>query len=346
MSSTGDIPHAPDEPRFVVDVTAPLPPDQANPVANEVAARLSVPVATMLKLLSNRVGPVTKPVKVTTAERVAGILTRAGVEVAVRPYTPQSSDHPMPEKRHTLSASESDASPLSENDGDGYQSHEPQHASAESGPEAWEAPEGEPDGARRSAAGEQSTDRTAGEGMNPTLKPTVLESEPLQPESANASGSAVEVGEATQSAASDVEYGQDAGGWPDEWAVSDRDEAEGDFGTWVAPTPTPPPSTSSVTPSMAAPVRLEDDEAPPSTLVGPPTEPTAQVPLAPNLDAAGKEAGTPAWFDHRAAEEAAWQESNPFAEADRQDRITRRWTLGVALVIALAALVTLQWIYG
>jgi hypothetical protein len=71
----------------VVNVTAPLPPDQANPVANEVAARLNVPVATMLKLLSNRVGPVTKPVQAATAERVASILTRAGVEVDVRPHS-------------------------------------------------------------------------------------------------------------------------------------------------------------------------------------------------------------------------------------------------------------------
>jgi hypothetical protein len=81
-------------------------------------------------------------------------------------------------------------------------------------------------------------------------------------------------------------------------------------------------------------------------LAEPLTEPPAEAPLAPNAAASETEGSKPAWFDDRTANEAAWQDPNPFAEADRQDRITRRWTLGVALIIALAALVTLQWVYG
>ena len=89
MASFIDLDAAADDARFVVDVTAPLAADQTATVVTEAAARLGVPAATMQKLLGNRIGPVTKPVKASTAERVASILTRVGVEVAVREAEPE-----------------------------------------------------------------------------------------------------------------------------------------------------------------------------------------------------------------------------------------------------------------
>jgi len=73
-----------DDDLWFVEVTAPLPSSRVQVVAAEASARLKLPTEKLVALLDNRVGPVTKPLPRASAERVAGVLDAAGVEVTLR----------------------------------------------------------------------------------------------------------------------------------------------------------------------------------------------------------------------------------------------------------------------
>ncbi len=329
MTSFVDLDAAADDARFVVDVTAPLAADQTATVVTEAAARLGVPAATMQKLLNNRIGPVTKPVKASTAERVASILTRVGVEVAVREVEPEHEGvqtppvpmRPDPEPAHA--------------DGDAPDVTRP-----------LEAEMGAPDAVINDAAANPPIEADEAEGdtlpeepaegpvpdENPPPQQT-FEGRETQPEPATDKTEPSEPGRSVESApaqpASEVPAGRGTGtDWPDDWSTPEVHDQDDDFGAWNPP--------------VVEPVRLEDDQAVPSTLVDDSPDTTR------HSGQAASEVGSrqPAWFEGQAKDEADWQELNPFAEADRQDRITRRWALGLALVVALGVLVTLQWVYG
>ncbi len=73
------------ENRFVVEVREPVPGDRVGDVAAIIAGRFGMDPARLRKLLSGRVGPVTKPVLREKANLIAGAFAEAGVAVSVRP---------------------------------------------------------------------------------------------------------------------------------------------------------------------------------------------------------------------------------------------------------------------
>lgn len=312
MTSFADAEAAADDARFVVDVTAPLTADQTATVVTEAAARLGVPATTMQKLLSNRIGPVTKPVSAATAERVASILTRVGVEVTVRPSEPPASDTPNPSPGPTPGRAPSDTqqqvpevTPPVESDAVVHDTQlnrgETLKSSGAQGPTT-------------SVAHDRAVEEVPSkplEAVSTPEEPTALDITPNEP------------------AAPLPDSNEPKMAWPGDWPSTQDQSEDEDLGVWKS--------------SKFESVRLEDEQASPSTLAD---RPSGVIAGPGRQDASEVETRKPAWFEGQEADSAHWQDTNPFAEADRQDRITRRWMLGIALVVSLGVLVTLQWVYG
>ena len=72
----------------VVEIVAPLPTSRVQRVAADASERLDLPVEKLVPLLDNRVGPVTKPLPLGSAQRVAEVLDAVGVEVELRSVPP------------------------------------------------------------------------------------------------------------------------------------------------------------------------------------------------------------------------------------------------------------------
>ncbi len=76
------------EPRTcVVEVTQVVPADDVPYVAARVAERLGMPLERVRKLIDDRTGPITRPLRPDKAEVIAQTFEAAGVAVAVRPAT-------------------------------------------------------------------------------------------------------------------------------------------------------------------------------------------------------------------------------------------------------------------
>lgn len=93
---------------YVVELSTLIDRERIDEVAEQVAAELDIPTSTILQLLSKRLGPITKPIARHKAERLAGLLRKAGaeaviVEVGSEANPPLSSTRwlPSPHKRYT-----------------------------------------------------------------------------------------------------------------------------------------------------------------------------------------------------------------------------------------------------
>jgi hypothetical protein len=323
----------PDDTLWVVDVTAPLPPGRVRLVAAEAAARLHLPAEKLVALLENRIGPVTKPLPKASADRVAEVLDLAGADVAIR------------------SAEARDAS-----DGD-----------SASAPSAAAAPRGEAADAPAAAATERERPvRSGASGPSPDAarEPGSREGTPSDPLADDAAPAEVPLGRAGREAvgrgprrdreAPDAARGggapvagaaaagpPEAGeAWPDD--LTERAEDDAMLGAWRRRAPAAP---------LAAEPPPEEDRAGPSEAL------TAGGHGPPGAAPGGSGGAVPASVEAEGAwdvddededDEDAWAFGlrDPFAEAERRERAVRRWALGLALLVAVAVFLALQWAYS
>jgi len=318
----------PDETLWVVDVTAPLPPGRVRLVAAEAAARLHLPAEKLVALLENRIGPVTKPLPKASADRVAEVLDLAGADVAIRSAASPEAEE-APQAQEPSAASEVvDGHAQAAEDGGPMAGERP--ISAPQRPtDASESRAPEADDAEASVA-----DANAAEGDATADVPTDAA------DGAPRDGPDVVVGRAGRGPVSAPPETGEARAWPDD--LSERDEDDAMLGAWRRRTPAEP--------------------YPPEPDQGPPDEPSARrtAPAPPGAAPAGP-AATPAPgvpdgvegpgaldIDDEDEDEDEWAFGfrDPFAEAERRDRALRRWTLGVALLVAVAVFLALQWAYS
>ncbi len=71
------------EAQFTVNLLAPIPESVRTTVALQLAEKFNVSIAKMNRLLRNNQGPITKPISQRDALKIAKVLGRAGIEVAV-----------------------------------------------------------------------------------------------------------------------------------------------------------------------------------------------------------------------------------------------------------------------
>lgn len=77
------------EQRFVVEITRPVPPEQVDRVARQIATRLELDPERIVTLLDGRIGAVTRPVLGDKADAIAEVFGEAGVRVMVSPVLPE-----------------------------------------------------------------------------------------------------------------------------------------------------------------------------------------------------------------------------------------------------------------
>ncbi len=71
------------EPKFTVNLLSSVPESVRTTVALQLAEKFNVSIAKMNRLLRNNQGPITKPISERDARKIAKVLGRAGIEVAV-----------------------------------------------------------------------------------------------------------------------------------------------------------------------------------------------------------------------------------------------------------------------
>lgn len=327
-----------DDVRYVVDVTAPLSPGRVRFVAAEAAARLQLPVEKLVGLLENRIGPVTKPLARASAERVAEVLDLAGAEVALR----KEGDDPPAAVDGSVPASATATASAREPGAGGEEEVSPPAASARPpGEETRDANEDalEPEGAEdapKPARPPVEADGAASAGDPPDVDPT-----PPTPPHAGSGSHAW--------SAVDDEWGED-------------DEPDPMLGRWTAPARR---SEEVPTEAPTAPASQRPPRPTPNTEAAPPTPErreaaVREVPVVPSYQDAddreptwqvGSQGDGKADFDDEDAFDAfdpAWGYGtrDPFREAERQAVVQRRWALGIALLVALAVFLGLQWAYS
>jgi hypothetical protein len=299
----------PDETLWVVDVTAPLPPGRVRLVAAEAAARLHLPAEKLVALLENRIGPVTKPLPKASADRVAEVLDLAGADVAIRSAAaPEAGE--TPSSRAPSGASADDPRGRAQTPSDA--------------PAPSERPE---DASRPTTVGAETHEADAGAVDAPGSEPAGGVA-PAAADGAPRDGSEVAVGRSGRgsgTAWSERDEGDAGRAWPDD--LSERDEDDAMLGAWRRRTP-------------AEPLPVEPEREPAD---GSPSQRT--VPASPGA-APGGPAATASREGLGTAQAPGALDVDDEEEAERRDRALRRWTLGVALLVAVAVFLALQWAYS
>jgi hypothetical protein len=330
----------PEETLWVVDVTAPLPPGRVRLVAAEAAARLNLRAEKLVALLENRIGPVTKPLPKASADRVAEVLDLAGADVAIRSAEPQEASEAARDAAREAAAPPREPAEPPATAGAGAVGGDPAEPGEAAAAEAAEAAAGVaadggpseahgaapgPDDVPLGRAGREPSVRTLGRDGPPPVadagRPGAGPTEPASRERAEA--------------------------WPDD--LTERAEDDAMLGAWRRRTPAPPLDAEPQPAWHDAP-EPSDLQARAARGQGPPG--AAPGGLAGAAASAGvgrsEDPGALGAYDEDEDEEDAWAFGlrDPFAEAERRERAVRRWALVIALLVAVAVFVTLQWAYS
>jgi hypothetical protein len=130
------------QPTCIVEVIEIVPPEMVPVVAARVAERLAMPVERVQKLIDDRVGPITRPLRPDKADAIAQTFEAAGVVVAIRPSTdedeldeaPPADEPPVDEPADDTDEPDT-AEPAAPAPADPMIERSPRHAAA---PDAWQ----------------------------------------------------------------------------------------------------------------------------------------------------------------------------------------------------------------